>query len=263
MPARGQKVQLTCAFCLGKYQRNPSAAAQSKYCSRLCHNRAKGAARAGTSLIARMRGRMIDCPGCGAPRYVRPCEEQNGGRKYCSATCYRNDPNKRTNKGREWDCAVRARMSAGSKRRPSRRRPNAIKRCLNCGHDFQQGAGRYGREVRRFCSAYCWYDWLRGKPWECARYIDGASTERQSRGPNWARQRRAAVLRDNGACRECGATNQRLHVHHVVPWRAFAGDYISANDLGNLLSLCNRCHVRLERYTENLFGLIWRFLSHR
>jgi DEAD/DEAH box helicase domain-containing protein len=74
-------------------------------------------------------------------------------------------------------------------------------------------------------------------------------------GPNWARQRRLALDRDQHRCSNCGAPEPpgREHdVHHVRPLRDFtyaeAGDnlYAVANDLGNLVTLCRRCHQEAE-----------------
>lgn len=75
-------------------------------------------------------------------------------------------------------------------------------------------------------------------------------------GPNWKEQRRKARKRDNYICQLCGIAegkyNQKLDVHHIVPFRNFNyvikenTNYLSANNLSNLISLCMSCHKRIE-----------------
>ena len=52
---------------------------------------------------------------------------------------------------------------------------------------------------------------------------------------------------------------QPLHVHHKIPFRKFDNDFVLANDLDNLETLCPKCHreeegeyQRNERITNNL-----------
>ena len=67
--------------------------------------------------------------------------------------------------------------------------------------------------------------------------------------------RKAAILRDNCRCQECGKTNTILEVHHIRAKR-FGG----ANTIGNLITLCSRCHQktegREEAYEERYFEKI-------
>lgn len=76
-------------------------------------------------------------------------------------------------------------------------------------------------------------------------------------GPNWKRQRRAALKRANGHCEHCAKTpienGRELSVHHIRPRRAFGyipgenDNYIQANALDNLITLCDVCHGLAER----------------
>jgi DEAD/DEAH box helicase domain-containing protein len=72
-------------------------------------------------------------------------------------------------------------------------------------------------------------------------------------GPNWQTQRRLALERDQGRCRNCGATGPAmLHVHHIRPFREFGyfrgqnENYIKANKIDNLVTLCASCHRLAE-----------------
>jgi hypothetical protein len=73
------------------------------------------------------------------------------------------------------------------------------------------------------------------------------------RGPNWKRQRAAALERDGHACRSCGVT-ERLTVNHVRPFRLFAS-HEEANRLDNLLTLCRPCHTAAD-------NAVWKEVSH-
>lgn len=53
--------------------------------------------------------------------------------------------------------------------------------------------------------------------------------------------RKAAILRDNCKCQECGKSNCVLEVHHIRA-RRFGG----ADTIGNLITLCSKCHQKTE-----------------
>lgn len=70
------------------------------------------------------------------------------------------------------------------------------------------------------------------------------------RGPNWEKQRLKARNRDNNTCQLCGKTSNKisLPVHHIVPFREFGiENYKKANELSNLITLCPKCHSRVDR----------------
>ncbi len=78
-------------------------------------------------------------------------------------------------------------------------------------------------------------------------------------GPNWLAQRDKARARDGYRCQACGILEdgRSHHVHHKTPFRAFAS-YRQANQLSNLVTLCPRCHHRVElavRMRSGLAGL--------
>jgi DEAD/DEAH box helicase domain-containing protein len=78
-------------------------------------------------------------------------------------------------------------------------------------------------------------------------------------GPNWLAQRDRARARDGYRCQNCGIPEAgRAHdVHHKIPFRTFTS-YQQANQLSNLVTLCPRCHHRVElavRMRSGLAGL--------
>lgn len=63
--------------------------------------------------------------------------------------------------------------------------------------------------------------------------------------------RKAAILRDNYKCQECGKSNCMLEVHHIR-----ARKYGGADTIGNLITLCKKCHDKTkgrERDFENRY----------
>lgn len=80
--------------------------------------------------------------------------------------------------------------------------------------------------------------------------------DRNDYGPNWNVQKQKARERDNFTCQVCGAkeTHQPHHVHHKVPFRSFP-DFLAANRLDNLLTLCPACHLRVEQSVRIRSGL--------
>ncbi|MEI7988419.1 MAG: DEAD/DEAH box helicase [Chloroflexota bacterium] len=78
-------------------------------------------------------------------------------------------------------------------------------------------------------------------------------------GSNWDTQRNLARTRDMYRCQLCGKPEitQAHHVHHKIPFRLFS-DIQEANDLSNLITLCSKCHQKVEvsvRMRSGLAGL--------
>lgn len=83
-------------------------------------------------------------------------------------------------------------------------------------------------------------------------------------GPNWKQQKRLARKRDAYTCRKCGQKQigRALDVHHIKPFREFDyipdvnDNYLAANDLTNLISLCKKCHGIAETSGIKLSPLV-------
>ena len=67
--------------------------------------------------------------------------------------------------------------------------------------------------------------------------------------------RKSVILRDKCNCMECGKTKCKLEVHHIKPRRLNG-----SNTLGNLITLCEKCHQKTEGkeelYMEKYFSFI-------
>ena len=84
-------------------------------------------------------------------------------------------------------------------------------------------------------------------------------------GENWWRARAAALKRDNHTCQRCGFHGKGLgkgrrtvFVHHKRKIKLFVNlkeqsfDNIAANDLSNLVTLCNICHRVADSFRERV-----------
>ena len=83
------------------------------------------------------------------------------------------------------------------------------------------------------------------------------SNDANEYGPAWPRIRAAAKKRDGHRCQACGtseSTGVVLHVHHKMPFRAFASAE-QANVLDNLATLCPSCHHQAEQSVRIRSGL--------
>ena len=67
--------------------------------------------------------------------------------------------------------------------------------------------------------------------------------------------RKAVIIRDGCKCMECGKSNCLLEVHHIKP-RRLGG----SNTLGNMITLCEKCHQKTEgneeKYMQYYFDML-------
>lgn len=70
--------------------------------------------------------------------------------------------------------------------------------------------------------------------------------------------RKAAVLRDHNCCQDCGMTNTRMEVHHIIPRRLNGSDSIY-----NLITLCSTCHGNITGYELNHSGRLLKKIEGR
>ncbi len=75
-------------------------------------------------------------------------------------------------------------------------------------------------------------------------------------GPHWPTIRKLVLERDQNKCQACGKSwdHSQLHIHHKRPLRSFRFPQ-EANQLDNLISLCPRCHQRVENVVRVKSGL--------
>lgn len=223
-----------CAHCGAQVERNPSACRDGSksdkvFCNRDCYHAFRSKIRA---------QRTQSCVRCGVDFIP-----EIAGRKHCSDACWK----------------------AGKKADP--------KHCVNCGcwftpMKFHAQAGRLiSANSGKTCSASCAKAWIsnneerKRKIGDAFRSVNHPNWQGgkshinnlSNRGPNWNRQRAAALKRDNYQCVDCGITEaackerfgRSLDVDHECPYHNFS-DYRQANKLSNLACRCASCHRAAE-----------------
>ena len=84
----------------------------------------------------------------------------------------------------------------------------------------------------------------------------GASSERALIA-RWTTDQAPAVhLQYDYACQACGVRGGKLHAHHILPVWLEPG---SAREIGNLITVCDRCHVRIHRTQASELAFAKRF----
>lgn len=212
------------------------------------------------------------------PRNCKLCDKEfvpqnHTSKQYCSPECGITQKGVRGRKPGKWGiftckwcgkefeayvyrnptmCSAQCRSEYGARQpKPNARKPEiyVTKNCSECGKEYQTTTHQMRLRGSSCCSRACvakrvsrtktgiHHHNYRGRP----------STYR---GANWSKQQRAAIKRDNYCCGVCGVkVGKRKHdhaVHHITPFREFQGDYIKANDLSNLITVCRKCHGLAE-----------------
>lgn len=205
-----------------------------------------------------------NCVICNTPFLVR----HNSKRQFCSNACkLKPSPENKTVKpcarcGKDFEswtyrkqiyCSLKCKNIVAAHQPKPKRSANIITlTCEWCNKSYQvHQCMNTGKRKSRFCSVEC-----RGKHFSAtnrgAKHPNWRGGGKYpDRGRNWSAQRRLTLIRDNQSCQIChkkmNEKNKHLiDVHHIKPYREFNGDYLSANELTNLITLCRSCHKRVE-----------------
>lgn len=212
------------------------------------------------------------CPICNTPFQVN--RHTNSNKKFCTKNCANKS---RTNSSKkslftcrwcnkefeDWTyrnrafCSSQCRSEYGAKQpKPNKRKPETMKIdriCEICGNHFTTNTYQIvlrggGKHCSRSCTSKAQATKMSkdGNP----NYRGGISQDsKYYRGSNWNIQKRKAKKRDNHECQVChtrGNLFNQLGVHHIKPYRLFDGDFESANQLSNLVTLCRKHHGLVE-----------------
>jgi len=253
---RKKQIVFSCAHCGKEFEGPLNTKGRKRFCSRAC-------------LYAFRRSRIIKtCPQCDASFEVIT---SNKARKYCSKKCHLDagwipsDPSKKVIKNCErcgqeftsWTyrkarfCSVQCGNEWMARQpKPGSRKPeiHITQDCAWCGELYQTTTHQVRLRGSRFCSVACRAEMMsierrgEGNPMWNGGHVNDY-------GPNWGRQKRRAIWRDEHCCQNCGyksGGDSILDVHHIIPFKTFNGDWETANQLSNLIVLCRLCHRRVE-----------------
>jgi 5-methylcytosine-specific restriction endonuclease McrA len=201
----------------------------------------------------------MTCKTCGKIFELPPSRKT---RMYCSKECS-HEGQKRTKKICKW-CGIAFHPTSNQNigfcslqcSADSKKDTRLEKSCEICGKIFQV---KKGYTHARFCSLQCSAKGIAKKGADNPMWRGGHITYR---GPNWSMQAKQARKRDNYTCQMCKHQQKTpsLCVHHIIPCRKFNGDYETANDLSNLITLCQRCHAIVETSISRLRNDIGQFI---
>lgn len=221
----------------------------------------------------------VECAGIKRRRINRACETcgieykpTHTTQRYCSRACQPHTKDKTKWAvftcqwcGKEFEtwayrnpthCSSQCRSEYGARQpKLNARRPENFVTiiCEVCGKEFTlHKAGVANGRVRVTCSKECsakrHSENMMGS--NHPRYKGG--TSHPDRGSNWQSQKQRALKRDGRTCQICGKKPKKgqrwvIDVHHIMPYKLFNGDFLAANQLRNLITLCRRCHSQVEK----------------
>lgn len=233
-----------CQYCGNEFQVYRHR--KTKYCSREC------------SQLAHRNRVQKNCKQCGANFEVRAYRKDEA--EFCSKSCNAKyyahqkdfgsmgntfEKGNQLRKGLKPTNAFKSEDVSGSNN--PQWKPPTTRVCEMCGDSFEIPHWRLNEKTHkgRFCSIECraayqkQYQSGENNP----RYVGGVKT---SRGRGWKKIRLIIILKQGGKCAHCGKfVGFSLPIHHIIPFRVF-DDPKEANELNNLIGLCQPCHMKEE-----------------
>ncbi|WP_051359360.1 HNH endonuclease [Paucisalibacillus globulus] len=217
-----KKQTINCIYCNNEIERKPSEIGERNFCNHECKRLYQ--LKYGHLINQHLRKDVtIICKTC-SKEFIVPKNRQKTA-KYCSKNCL---------------------GKANGERAKVQYKMRTILYCTNCSKKFEKKPSAV--RVLNFCSIECMgIYYTESKMFAGANSGTWAGGDINYYGPNWLNQRRIVRKRDNYICQDCGVTEkeygQELSVHHIIPFREFNGDWEKANQLSNLIALCEYpCH---------------------
>lgn len=237
---------------------------QHNFCSRECFAKFETGKQRGENKIA------VQCAYCGKEKFIFPSRKHDG-QYFCDSDCngkYKSQQGRVVKVcevcGKQYSvskfftvfrqtryCSRACKDKGISQRYKDDGNPIWVPKetltCKECGAEFEINPSdkKFGRQ---FCSETCAYK-HHSKTYRRERHWLWQGGKIRDYGPDWSKIASQVRRRDNWACVLCGKCQSEmpLHVHHIIPLRKFNGDFTKANQLSNLVTLCEKCHVPVER----------------
>jgi len=229
----------TCEWCGMEKQTTPSNAEKARFCSPKCKAEWQSENHVGEDNPA-WNDSTYTCEWCGTEEQATPFRAKNA--RFCSTECRA-----------EWMAAELVGPA-----HPKYKQKEI--ECVNCGDVDYRTPSQFERAENHFCSLGCRGEYRRESGAMAGennpRWKGGISRLQGTYGPNWSEQREKARKRDNYQCQSCGIAEdeylerrgRELDVNHIIPRSRFLKDnenvdWESANDVDNLVTLCQSCHL--------------------
>lgn len=160
-------------------------------------------------------------------------------------------------------CSIECRKEWQSKYFSGENSPHWSKKtvkCSECGKQIQRFNNETKAREHLFCSSDC-------KNKFHSKQMSGSNnpnwqhgqSDTHIYGPEWDSIRKCVLERDEYECSICGLSNDahrrsyrgELEIHHIRPIAEFTS-HEQANQTENLISLCSRCHGKVEHGGKEL-----------
>lgn len=200
---------------------------------------------------------LLNCEICSAgfivKRYraatARFCSKKCGGAWHMSNRQMPNDHKI----GNQWRKGVRPTNAFTSEQSKAINTKEPLElECHHCTKKFHvtPWLANNNSKERKYCTHDCYLDHVETiKGEKHPLWVGGRTTYR---GKSWPKARAAAAERDKGICQSCDKeVGPSIPVHHIKPYRLFENDG-GANQLDNLICLCQSCHIKIERGSMEL-----------
>jgi 5-methylcytosine-specific restriction endonuclease McrA len=227
--------EVDCANCGTTLERPPHKIENNErhFCDQDCYHEFGRADLRGENHHFHKGGKVeLTCAECGDSFKVYPHREDTA--RYCSRECS--------------DASLEGETGEGT---PAWEGAKVQFTCKECSETFKDLPQR----EREYCSEECYR--------EAAQELFAGEDNPVWRGgwehyygPNWDEQRQKAIERDDHRCQDCGKhadeMNRSPDVHHKTRLGWFKEEYDrpewweKANELGNLVTLCQSCHKERE-----------------
>ncbi len=217
-----KKETVRCSYCGKEMLRKPSTIFNNNFCNRKCKQAFQS--QNGHLINQHLKDQVEkECSICGSKFNVPRNREKSA--KYCSRKCL---------------------GKANGIRGKVNYKKQILIPCSYCRKTFEKKPSTI--RTLNFCSTTCM-----GNYYSQSKMFSGENSgtwnggDINYYGSNWLSQRRLARERDHFTCQDCGISEEQygheLSVHHIKPFREFNGDWENANELSNLVSVCEYpCH---------------------
>jgi len=234
-------VSVECEWCGADFRVKRHRADDARFCTRECKGEWQSENRSGENSHMWEGGLVTtECDFCGSEMEKTNYKIETYEHNFCGSDCRSN-----------W-------LSENHSGREHTQYERIETECEWCGDKLSREPSHAEKTDMAFCGHKCYGEWRsENKTGENNATFKGGAVRYY--GPNWREQRRRARERDNHECRACGMSQEacleeygrKLDVHHITPFREFVdedgnADYEAANDIDNLISLCQSCHKQYE-----------------
>lgn len=169
------------------------------------------------------------CATCGKQIEMIPSRATRNKTHYCNKACM----DKRSKKSEQ----IILKYRKGAK---------PIVNCSYCNSEISIYPSKLKHNKNFYCSKTCRAKHIRGA--NNPSFVHGEGRHIYY-GLNWKSQRRKILELDGYKCQYCGKSpdnKKSLHVHHITK-AAFFENREDANNIQNLITLCDPCHKKAEK----------------